>query len=80
MLYIKRRGPIDYRLCNQTVTIYHWDGKDTFAQQVIHNAFLDFRKNQNVNKTGSHEVNSFLLVIPTDNVIVSTKDKKMKCE
>ena len=80
MLYIKRRGPIDYRLCNQTVTIYHCDGKDTFAQQVIHNAFLDFRKNQNVNKTGSHEVNSFLLVIPTDKVIVSPKDKILQGE
>ena len=25
MLHIKRRSPIDYRLCNQVVTIYHWD-------------------------------------------------------
>lgn len=24
---IKRRGaPVDYRLCNQTVTLYHWAG------------------------------------------------------
>lgn len=80
MLHIKRRSPIDYRLCNQVVTIYHWDGKDKYTRQVVRNAFLDFRKNQNVNKTGSHEVNSFLLVIPTDKVIVFPKDKILQGE
>lgn len=80
MLRIKRRSPIDYRLCNQTVTIYHWDSKDTYTQQTIHNAFLDFRKNQSIDKTGSKEVNSFLLVIPTDKVIVATKDKILQGE
>ena len=80
MLHIKRRSPIDYRLCNQTVTIYHWDGKGIYTQQTIHNAFLDFKKNQSIDKTGSKEVNSFLLIIPTDKVIVYPKDKVLQGE
>ena len=57
---------MDYHLCNQTVTIYHHD-KDagTYTKTVIEEgAFLDFRKNHNVEKTGMKESNSFLLVIP----------------
>lgn len=34
------------------------------TRTVYANAFLDFRKNQNINKTGSTETNSFLLVVP----------------
>ena len=36
MVPLKRRdGPLDYRLCNQTVTLYHWDGQDTVTRTVI---------------------------------------------
>jgi len=77
MVTIKRRaGIVDYRLCNQTVTLYHWDGKDTVTRQVIENgAFLDFKKVQGVGKTGSTEVNSFLLVIPCNESTVAAGDK-----
>lgn len=76
MVNIKRRtSPVDYSLCNQTVTIYHWDGKDTYTRKVIKGAFLDFKKTQNVDKTGSREVNSFLLVIPGSEVSVAVGDK-----
>lgn len=44
-----------------TVTVYHQEG---YARTVVDRAFLDFRKTRNVEKTGSSEVNSFLLVIP----------------
>lgn len=65
MVLVRRRtSPVDYSLCNQTVTVYHWDGKTAYTRQVITNAFLDFKKTQNVDKTGSKEANSFLLVIP----------------
>ena len=81
MAVIKRRSaPVDYRLCNQTVTIYHWDGGTTYTRKVFHNAFLDFRKNQSVDKTGSKEVNSFLLVIPGASVPVSVGDKVLHGE
>lgn len=70
------RPPIDYRLCNQTVTVYHWDGAETYTRKVIRKgAFLDFKKTQNVDKTGSKEVNSFLLVIPGASVPVAAGDK-----
>lgn len=77
MVRIKRRAwPVDYRLCNQTVTLYHWDGKDTVTRTVIERgAFLDFKKVQDVSKTGSREVNSFLLVIPCSESPVAVEDK-----
>lgn len=75
----KKSGPVDYRLCNQTVTIYHHD-KTTggYSSTVIeHGAFLDFRKNHNVEKTGMKEANSFLLVIPGPVQSVFPDDKVM---
>ena len=71
----KRTAPVDYHLCNQTVTIYHWDGGTTYTRKVIDNAFLDFKKTQNIDKTGSSEANTFLLVIPGDFVPVAVGDK-----
>ena len=63
MLTVRPRPPVDYSKCNQTVTVYHKDG-ETYTRAVIKRAFLDYRKTQNVDKTGSREVNSFLLVVP----------------
>lgn len=77
MATIKRRtAPVDYRLCDQTVTLYHWDGANTYTRRIIENgAFLDFKKTQNVDKTGSQEANTFLLVIPGGAVPVAVGDK-----
>lgn len=77
MVRVKRRkGPVDYSLCNQTVTLYHWDGKDAYTRRVIEKgAFLDFKKVQGVSKTGSTEVNGFLLVIPCEEIPVAVGDK-----
>ena len=66
MVAVRRRNavpPVSYAKCNQTVTVYHSDGV-TFTKKVIKHAFFDFRKNQNANKVGTNESNSFLLVIP----------------
>jgi hypothetical protein len=68
--------PVDYRLCRQTVTVYHKEG-DTITRKVHDRAFLDFRKTRNVDKTGSKEVNSFLLVIPCVEQAVFVGDKVM---
>ncbi len=70
----KRPCPVDYRLCNQTVTVYHKD-EDTYSRTVFKNAFLDHKKTQSVDKTGSKEANSFLLVIPGDSQSVFVGDK-----
>lgn len=76
MVNVKPRlSPVDYRLCNQTVTIYHWDGGAGYTRKVIENAFLDIKKVQNVDKTGSSEANGFLLVIPGSVVPVAVGDK-----
>lgn len=74
MLMRRNANPMDYRLCNQTVTVYHKDG-DKYTQTVYGNAFLDFRKNLTVDKTGSRESNSFLLVIPGSEQAVFVGDK-----
>lgn len=74
MLVRKPACPVDYRLCNQTVTVYHKDG-DTITRTVHNRAFLDFRKTLTTDKTGSKESNSFLLVIPGDSQTVFVGDK-----
>ena len=43
MVRIKRRScPVDYRLCNQAVTVYHRDG-DKVTRTVHDRAFLDYK-------------------------------------
>lgn len=74
MLCVRPHPPVDYSKCNQTVTVYHADNA-TYTKQVFTHAFLDFKKTQNVDKTGSSEVNSFLLVIPCDSQPVFIGDK-----
>lgn len=74
MLMRRAACPVDYSLCDQTVTVYHKDG-DTITRTVHPQAFLDFRKTQTTDKTGSREANSFLLVIPGDSQTVFVGDK-----
>lgn len=76
MLMRKDTCPVDYRMCRQTVTVYHKDG-DIYTRTVHDRAFLDFRKNQTVDKTGSKESNAFLLVIPCSEQVVFVGDKVM---
>ncbi|MCI5561776.1 MAG: hypothetical protein MR393_01355 [Intestinimonas massiliensis] len=74
MLCVRSRPPVDYSKCNQTVTIYHNEG-GTYTRTVHRKAFLDFKKTENTDKTGSRESNSFLLVIPCDSQPVFVEDK-----
>lgn len=64
-----------YDLCNQTVTVYHQLAVGSYARYVYPHAFFDFKKTQNVDKTGSREANSFLLVIPGSSQMVFVGDK-----
>ena len=68
--------PVDYRMCRQTVTVYHRED-DRFTRRVHDRAWMDFRKTQTVDKTGSREVNTFLLVIPCTEQAVFVGDKVM---
>ena len=74
MLSVQRGCPVDYQLCNQTVTVYHKDGS-AYTRTVYDRAFLDFKKPQTVDKVGAHEASSFLLVIPCGHQIVFPSDK-----
>lgn len=77
MVVVKKpNSPLNYSLCNQTVTVYRADNKDGFkcTKKVYKHAFLDFKKVVSVNKTGSKEENSFLLVIK-GNADLKPKDK-----
>lgn len=74
MLLRRPACPVDYRLCNQTVTVYHKE-QDTITRSVYNRAFLDWKKTQTVDKTGSKEANSFLLVIPGSTQTVFVGDK-----
>lgn len=67
-------SPVDYRLCNQTVTVYHREG-DTVTTTVYNNAFFDMRKSQTVDEQGTREANAFLLVIPGATQAVFVGDK-----
>lgn len=69
-----------YRLCDQTVTVYHREGRDAITRAVFPRAFLDDRKNLNIDKTGSAEANGFLLVIPGGTVACAVGDKVMRGE
>ena len=75
MLFIKKACPVNYdRLCRQTVTVYHKEGEE-YIRKVYSKAFLDHKKTQTVDKTGSKEANSFLLVIPGSVQTVFVDDK-----
>ena len=76
MLMRRNACPVDYSLCNQTVTVYHKEA-DTITRTVHRQAFLDFRKTLTTDKTGSREANSFLLVIPGAVQAVFVGDKVM---
>ena len=64
----------DYSLCAQAVTVYSFDG-EAVTRTVHDRAYLDFKKTENVDRTGSSESNSFLLVIPGSTLCVHVGDK-----
>ena len=69
-----------YRMCDQTVTVYHREGTNQITRTVHPRAFLDERKNLNIDKTGSAEANGFLLVIPGGTVACAVGDKVVRGE
>lgn len=74
MVLLRPTCLVDYRLCQQTVTVYHKDG-EKYTRKVYEKAFLDHKKTQTVDRTGSKEANSFLLVIPGNSQAVFVGDK-----
>lgn len=58
-------GP-NYTLCDSPATVYRREQDGTIMRTVYPKAFLDSKKVQSVDKTGSADAMSFLLVIPGD--------------
>lgn len=77
MVIVRGGCPVSYAMCNQTVTVYHKEG-DTITATVYTNAFLDHKKTQSIDKTGSREANAFLLVIPGSKQTVFVGDKVLR--
>ncbi len=75
MLSVRRRPPVDYGKCCQTVTIYRQEGPGQYSRQVCRQAFFEFRRRKELSKTGSVGESSFLLVLPGDSVSVRLGDK-----
>ena len=77
MLFIKQNDcPVNYdKLCRQTVTVYHKEADGTFSRTVHERAYLDYKKTQTTERTGSKEANSFTLVIPGNSQTVFVGDK-----
>lgn len=66
----------DYSLCQDTVTVYHEENGEV-TRTVHERAYLDFKKTENIDRTGSAESNGFLLVIPGDVQACYVGDKVM---
>lgn len=67
MFRVRPGPPVDYSLCNQTVTLYHADLKNGFqcTRTLFRGAFFDAKKVQTVDKIGSKGSYSFLLILPS---------------
>ncbi len=68
MMRVRSGPPVNYSLCDQVVTIYHQTGAGAAfrcTRTVFRGAFLDWKKVQTVDKTGSREGNGFLLILPS---------------
>jgi len=79
MLFLRNACPVNYDLlCRQTVTVYHKEGEQITRSVYEERAFFEQKKTQSVDKTGSREANSFLLVIPGDAQTVFVGDKVLE--
>lgn len=64
----------DYSLCRDAVTVYHEEG-GAVTRTVHPRAYLEHKKVENVDRTGSEESNGFLLVVPGESQACRVGDK-----
>ena len=70
---MRRRIPVDYSKCNQTITIYHEN--NGVYEKTVCRAFFDFKKAQSLGQSGKQENNTSLIVIPIEAQPVFVGDK-----
>ncbi len=64
----------DYSLCRDSVTVYHKDGG--IVTRTVHaQAYIDFKKAQEVDRSGSAEDNEFFLLVPGSTPACEVGDK-----
>lgn len=61
-MLIRQGGvPLDYTLCNQTVTVYH---RETLARTVVENAYYDYRHEETIEEGQADSSVRFTLIVP----------------
>lgn len=63
MLRLKQTVPLDYALCDRTVTVYHREG---LTRQVVTQAYYDIKSGTSVDGTREDAAAEFLLIVPGD--------------
>lgn len=64
----------DYSLCTQSVTVYHFENGEV-TSRYFPRAKFEFTETQKVDKVGSSEEDTFLLVIPGNEIACNVGDK-----
>lgn len=68
------RNPVDYRLCRQTVTVYHRE-RDKVTRKVLENVFFQRKRKRVVDKNGIQDHWGFLLIVPGEEHNIFPGDK-----
>ena len=69
--------PLDYSLCQQTVTIYRRQA-DAIVRQVVDGCFFRLEHQQKLDTLGCHREKPFLLIMPGDAQCVFPGDRVME--
>ena len=70
------KSPIDYRFCNQTVTVYR-NQPHGVQLRVLHNAYMHLEQGTAHNGMGNVSQRKFLLIVPGPQVQVYVGDRVM---
>lgn len=61
--------PLDYSLCDQTVTLYRLE-KGVVCRQVVENAFYEWRLEQVTDAMGTRQETKFSLILPGEHTVL----------
>ena len=75
-MLIQTSCPLDYSLCNQTVTVYRLQG-ETVLRQVVQGCYFESRTERKTDALGSRTDFGFLLVTPGPEQRVFPGDRVM---
>ena len=70
-------GPVNYSLCDQTVTVYRREGKK-ILRQVVENCYLQAELSQTEDEYGQRRQHRFLLIVPGGEQAVFPGDRVIR--